>query len=66
MITPPEPWPEPSDIYAEQYASCRKHQKETNYVKCESCINRFVCWTVPKLDESKPYRDKCYTCYMMD
>lgn len=33
------------DILDYQYESCKKHERKTNYIKCESCKNRFVCWT---------------------
>ena len=57
----PPPGPPPyvlSDdhtIVDEQYASCRKHERETNYVKCETCQNRFKCWTRCN-SKDKPYR----------
>ena len=44
-----------ADYSGEFYDSCRNHERETNYVKCETCEFRFICWT-KRGEYKKPYR----------
>ena len=31
--------------YDISYELCKRHNRSTNFVECEKCKDRFVCWT---------------------
>ena len=36
--------------YELSYELCKRHQRSTDFSECESCKDRFVCWTQRKPD----------------